>query len=166
MCLMEPSERLEQRCDRAADHHPDGHLPTNQVRDLADRLSECFDRRQNSFDITMPTAPCSPDRQFRETACTSGFSLMRRSLGGVRIADMDIAALWARLSEESRDWLIEHNGESLAPSIRAEILTVTAGHLQPSWWNGEAVDGQSELTDEAVDWIETFANGEKPADTR
>ncbi|MCA1008239.1 hypothetical protein LCL87_21230 [Rhodococcus hoagii] len=73
---------------------------------------------------------------------------------------MNIADWWPKLSGEVQDWLVEHNGEPLDPRVRAEIEAVNDGVLEPGWSSGESVDGQSELTDEAVDWIDTWANGE------
>ncbi|QKT11627.1 hypothetical protein [Rhodococcus sp. W8901] len=75
---------------------------------------------------------------------------------------MNIAGWWTQLSGETRDWLVEHNGEPLTPSVRSEVVAVNDGDLDPSWWSGESVDGQSELTDEAIDWIEARANDEVP----
>lgn len=77
------------------------------------------------------------------------------------IGCMNIAEWWPRLSGEVQDWLVEHNGEPLDPSVRAEVVAVNGGVLEPGWWSGESVDGQSELTDEAIDWIETWANAEE-----
>ncbi|MFZ2173716.1 MAG: hypothetical protein WAW17_06685 [Rhodococcus sp. (in: high G+C Gram-positive bacteria)] len=76
---------------------------------------------------------------------------------------MDIAEWWNLLSPESREWLMAHNGEPLEPSIKSEILAAAKSGAQSSWWSGESTDGQSELTDEAIDWIEAFANREDSA---
>ena len=85
---------------------------------------------------------------------------MRRNGSGRDDRRMNIADWWPKLSGEAQDWLVEHNGEPLDSRVRAEIEAVNDGVLEPGWWSGESVDGQSELTDEAVDWIDTWANGE------
>jgi hypothetical protein len=69
---------------------------------------------------------------------------------------------WPLVSEETRDWLIAHNGEPLTRPITFEIMSATDGATEPGWWAGESADGPH-LTDAAVDWIETIANGEDPA---
>lgn len=73
---------------------------------------------------------------------------------------MNIADWWPKLGVEVQDWLVEHNGEPLDPRVKAEIEAVNDGVSEPGWWSGESVDGRTELTDEAVDWIDTWANGE------
>ena len=75
---------------------------------------------------------------------------------------MQIETWWPRLTADTQAWLIEHNGEPLQPAIKAEILAVTGGSTEPSWWTGESTDGQTELSDSAVDWIEAVANHEHP----
>ena len=49
---------------------------------------------------------------------------------------------------------MEHNGEPLPDIVIAEILSVTGGEQNAQWWTGPSVEGQTQLTDEAVDWIE------------
>lgn len=74
---------------------------------------------------------------------------------------MTIDTWWPQLTDSTRDWLIEHNGEPLAPDVKAEILEITGGSTDPTGWAGDTSDdGESELTDEAVDWIEAAANAE------
>ena len=80
------------------------------------------------------------------------------------IGCVNIAQWWPKLTRETQDRLVEHNGEPLAASVRAEVVAVNDGDLDSTWWAGESVDGRSELTDEAIDWIETWANDEKPGD--
>ncbi|HET8993859.1 MAG TPA: hypothetical protein VFN32_08670 [Rhodococcus sp. (in: high G+C Gram-positive bacteria)] len=72
----------------------------------------------------------------------------------------EITQWWSRLSFDSRSWLVDHNGEPLSPEVKEEIMAVNGGRTSPSWWNGDSSDGLSELTDEAVDWIEEIANDE------
>ncbi|WFR72253.1 hypothetical protein P9209_28225 [Prescottella defluvii] len=66
----------------------------------------------------------------------------------------------AEPSSEVQDWFVEHTGESLDPSVTVEVLAVNGDVSEPGWWSGESVDGYSELTDAAIDWIEAWANGE------
>lgn len=73
---------------------------------------------------------------------------------------MNISQWWPRLSPGTREWLVAHNGEPLDPQVRAEILELNEQRTELSWWSGESVDGRSELTDEAIDWIEAQSNGE------
>ena len=55
---------------------------------------------------------------------------------------------------------MEHNGQPLPDGILAEILSVTGGQQDAQWWTGPSMEGQTQLTDEAVDWIETVSNDE------
>ena len=73
---------------------------------------------------------------------------------------MDFPQIWPLLSGASRSWLMEHNGEPLPDDLIAEILTVTGGEQNAQWWSGPSVEGETQLTDEAVEWIETIANNE------
>lgn len=72
----------------------------------------------------------------------------------------DIAQWWGSLTHGARDWLVEHNGEPLEPAVRAEIMEITRGRTDAGWWRGDSGEGETELTDNAVDWIETVANDE------
>lgn len=74
--------------------------------------------------------------------------------------DMDIAQWWPKLRDETRDWLVEHNGEPLDPEVSADIAAVHDG--EPRWWADKSDDGLYELPDESIDWIEAWANGETP----
>jgi hypothetical protein len=76
---------------------------------------------------------------------------------------MDISGWWPKLSSSARAWLVEHNGEPLPDNVVREVMAANAGTADPSWWAGEAEDGQTQLTDEAVDWIEATANDEDDA---
>ncbi len=73
---------------------------------------------------------------------------------------MDFAQIWPHLDSSSRSWLIEHNGEPLPEPLVAEVLRVAGGEPSAQWWSGPSVAGQTQLTDEAVDWIDTVANDE------
>lgn len=74
---------------------------------------------------------------------------------------MNIQQWWLLVEAETRDWLIEHNGEPLPPKVIADIMAVTDGTTDPQWWAGES-EGGPQLSDEAVDWIEAVANDEEP----
>ncbi|MEW5808320.1 MAG: hypothetical protein AB1925_02615 [Actinomycetota bacterium] len=76
---------------------------------------------------------------------------------------MRIDVWWPLLSDTSRQWLVEHNGEPLDQSVKAEIFDVNDGDAETSWWAGDSSDGLSELTDDAIDWIEAAANKEQPS---
>lgn len=71
---------------------------------------------------------------------------------------MELPEIWPLLRTSSRSWLIEHNGEPIPDDLIAEILSVTGGEPDVQWWTGPSVEGQTQLTDEAIDWIETVAN--------
>lgn len=75
---------------------------------------------------------------------------------------MQIEAWWPRVTPETQHWLMAHNGEPLDIAVRNDILQVTGGEFDASWWAGDSHDGASELSDAAVDWIEAQANGEDP----
>jgi hypothetical protein len=74
---------------------------------------------------------------------------------------INILEWWPLVDAETRDWLIEHNGEPLPPNVIADIMVVTGGTTDSEWWAGESADGP-QLSDEAVDWIEAVANDEEP----
>lgn len=73
---------------------------------------------------------------------------------------MDMSQVWPRLASSTQTWLIEHNGEPLPDDIVGAILIATSGQKDPRWWAEESREGETQLTDEAVDWIEETANGE------
>lgn len=74
---------------------------------------------------------------------------------------MDFPQIWPHLSTSSQSWLMEHNGEPLPDDLVAEILSVTGGEQSAQWWTGSSVEGETQLTDEVVDWIETVANDDQ-----
>ena len=63
---------------------------------------------------------------------------------------MGIEVWWTKIRQESRDWLVANNGDAVRGDIVADIVRA-----------GGAVTG-SYLSDEAVDWVESVANGEDP----
>jgi hypothetical protein len=71
---------------------------------------------------------------------------------------MSIEKWWPELSVQSREWLVEHNGEPVDPAVYADIATVTGGQ---AWTLMQANTGGGHLlADESVDWIEAAANDE------
>lgn len=75
---------------------------------------------------------------------------------------MTFPALWRRLTDPTRSWLIEHNGEPLPPAIQDEVERALAGTDAASWV--VRTSRGLALTDEAIDWIEEAANGEHAED--
>ncbi|WP_432244966.1 hypothetical protein ACRB8A_14770 [Arthrobacter sp. G.S.26] len=75
---------------------------------------------------------------------------------------MDIRVWWPLLDAETRDWLIEHNGEPLPPTVVDGIKAAAGGTTDSHSWANESPHGL-QLSDGAVDWIETVANGEDPS---
>ena len=71
-----------------------------------------------------------------------------------------MSRIWPRLSTSTQTWLVDHNGEPLPDDILSEVLAAAAGQRDPRWWAGNTGQGETQLTDEAVDWIDETANGE------
>jgi hypothetical protein len=61
-----------------------------------------------------------------------------------------IEVWWTKLRRESRQWLLDNNGDAVPSSILNEIVKA-----------GGQTNG-SYLSDETVDWVEAVANGETP----
>ncbi|KGJ79118.1 hypothetical protein GY21_06205 [Cryobacterium roopkundense] len=76
---------------------------------------------------------------------------------------MDIEQWWPRVTKETRDWLIANNGEGVPPHVTAEITAAGGVISADTWWIGEATAAGFTFSDEATDWIEAVANGERPA---
>ena len=75
---------------------------------------------------------------------------------------MDIPTLWPTLDAAVRDWLVEHNGEPLAPAILDALIEANGGSLDAAWLAEDDGDGPV-LIDDAVDWVDAVANGEAPS---
>ncbi|PKH40695.1 hypothetical protein SAMN05192575_105213 [Nocardioides alpinus] len=69
---------------------------------------------------------------------------------------------WPRLSQETRDWLIAHNGDEVTASVAQQIARAGGAVEADAWQTGQDDPHGSYLSDEAVDWIEAVANGEVP----
>lgn len=63
---------------------------------------------------------------------------------------MNIDVWWPKLQRDSRRWLIENNGDAVRPDIVDEIVRAGGTFTGPY------------LSDDAVDWVEAVANGERP----
>lgn len=73
---------------------------------------------------------------------------------------MTIDQWWPRLSAETREQLAANNGDVVPAAFMAEIEEVGGPGASGPWW--EEQDGSDDrcMPDEAVDWIEAWANGE------
>ena len=73
---------------------------------------------------------------------------------------MNIREWWPLIQAETRAWLVAHNGEPLPQHVIADIKAATGGTTDGDW-AVRTLDG-TQLSDEAVDWIEAVANDEEP----
>ena len=73
---------------------------------------------------------------------------------------MDIAEWWPRLDEPTREWLMEHNGETVPPAVLTAIIAAGGVVTSDAWWVGQNAPTGFSLSDAAVDWIEAKANEE------
>ncbi|MEW1959594.1 hypothetical protein [Kineococcus sp. NPDC059986] len=73
---------------------------------------------------------------------------------------MSLEMWWPHLRQDSRDWLIAHNGEELSQPVIHDIQRVAGPVPAQAWWVGHAGRTSLQLSDAAVDWIEEVANGE------
>ncbi len=75
---------------------------------------------------------------------------------------MSLETWWPHLQQDSRDWLVAHNGEVLNQSVLQDIERV-GGPIPPqAWWVGETTSEGLHLSDAAIDWVEEAANEELP----
>ena len=63
---------------------------------------------------------------------------------------MSIEVWWPKIRRDSRQWLVDNNGDAVPGAIVQDIVRA-----------GGQVNG-SYLSDEEVDWVEAVANGEEP----
>ena len=77
-------------------------------------------------------------------------------------ADMSIEAWWPKLRQESREYLIDNNGDVVPPDLVGEIVQAGGVITTDAWWVGQSGPTGFFLSDEAIDWIEEVANGETP----
>ena len=64
----------------------------------------------------------------------------------------------ARDALEAWPWSTTGSPSRTISSRRSSALT--GGERNAQWWTGPAGEGETRLTDDAVDWIETVANDE------
>jgi hypothetical protein len=72
---------------------------------------------------------------------------------------------WPRLSQETQDWLVAHNGDEVPAAVVAEITRAGGVVAGDAWGAGHDTPQGAYLPDEVVDWIEAVANGEVPPPT-
>lgn len=75
---------------------------------------------------------------------------------------MSLEAWWNAVGPETRAWLVAHNGEPLPPDVVGEITAVSGPVGPGTAWATQDDDGLR-LSDDAVDWVESVANGEDPS---
>ena len=78
---------------------------------------------------------------------------------------MSIEVWWPKLRQESRDWLVDNNGDAVPSDLVAEIVRAGGAITTDAWWVGQSGPTGFYLSDEAIDWVETIANGEDPGPT-
>lgn len=77
-------------------------------------------------------------------------------------AGMSIEAWWPKLRQQSRDYLIDNNGDVVPPALVDEIAGAGGVVSADAWWVGESRPTGLLVSDEAIDWIDEVANGETP----
>ena len=76
---------------------------------------------------------------------------------------MSMEVWWPRLRQETRDWLIDNNGDAAPDSTVEEIRRAGGVVTTDAWWVGQSGPAGLYLSDAAVDWIDEVVNGETPA---
>lgn len=82
--------------------------------------------------------------------------------GPVDNAGMSVEAWWPKLRQQSREYLIDNNGDEVPPDLVGEIARAGGVITTDAWWVGRSGPTGFFLSDEAIDWIEEVADGEKP----
>ena len=75
---------------------------------------------------------------------------------------MSIEHWWPKLKPATQEWLIENNGDAVPGEVLAEIIDAGGEPTSEAGWAGERGPDGDYLSDEANDWIEAVANGERP----
>ena len=83
-------------------------------------------------------------------------------IGSVDNADMSIEAWWPKLRQQSREYLIDNNGDVVPPELVVEIARAGGDIKTDAWWVGQRDATGFFLSDEAIDWIDEVANVETP----
>lgn len=73
---------------------------------------------------------------------------------------MDISDWWSKLDADTKDWLVDHNGEPLTPTILDRVIAAGGSADIAEGTAGEGVAEGVQLSDAAIDWIEAAANDE------
>jgi hypothetical protein len=73
---------------------------------------------------------------------------------------METIEWWTKIDQATRDWLIAHNGEAVPAAVLSKITAAGGTVTSDAWWVGEEGPDGLYLSEEAVDWVETVANGE------
>ncbi len=73
---------------------------------------------------------------------------------------MDISDWWSKLDADTKDWLVDHNGEPLTPAILDRIIAAGgSADIAAATASDDVAEGV-QLSDAAIDWIEAAANDE------
>ena len=75
---------------------------------------------------------------------------------------MNLDAVWPLLKQDSRDWLLANNGDTLSTAVLDDIARVNGSVPSDAWWSAEKESDGFHLSDAGIDWIEAVANGEMP----
>jgi hypothetical protein len=75
---------------------------------------------------------------------------------------MHIQEWWPKLSSPSRDWLLANNGDAVPAEIRGEIAAAGGPDTSEEWWTNQIDSEGFHFPDDATDWVEAVANGERP----
>lgn len=75
---------------------------------------------------------------------------------------MSIEVWWPKLRQQSRDYLMENNGDEVPADLVEEIAGAGGLIATDAWWVGESGPAGLYLSDEAVGWIDEVSNGETP----
>ena len=88
-------------------------------------------------------------------------TLLQTLLRGT-VRGMSLEGWWPLLHDESRDWLIAHNGEALSDPVLHDLKRVSGSVPSEDWWVGDSGPDGFYLSDAGIDWVEAVANGETP----
>ncbi|WP_432510512.1 hypothetical protein [Kineococcus sp. SYSU DK001] len=75
---------------------------------------------------------------------------------------MSLETWWSHVQQDTRDWLLAHNGEALSPAVVQDVERVAGPLPAQAWWLDRTEPDGLHLSDAAVDWVEEVANGEVP----
>ncbi|WP_146215829.1 hypothetical protein [Cryobacterium arcticum] len=75
---------------------------------------------------------------------------------------MDIGEWWSTLDSLTHELLIAHNGDVVSADILRQSTPTGEVIALDAKWIGESDVNGFYLSDEATDWIEATANGERP----